>query len=142
LENYLIANGYNYEVSTNGDWTSNNKIAKAYGRCRHLGSSGDVGSPGNTDVPSKRNSLGFTARARGREDFHGSFGFFLSNGPGSRMRASTVRGGEFVRNSGLRATTAWWHEISTYSTGLLPVITKNITVFQVGGVIKLVVSLK
>jgi uncharacterized protein (TIGR02145 family) len=57
LENYLIANGYNYDGSTTG-----NKIAKAMAAPYTFWTSGaTTGSVGNPDFPEKQNASGFTA---------------------------------------------------------------------------------
>lgn len=62
MENYLIANGYNYDGTTHGDRDTNNKIAKALASTTDwfLGSNVD-GSPSNTGYPEYRNKSGFTA---------------------------------------------------------------------------------
>tara|TARA_B100001063_G_scaffold228962_1_gene240767 strand:- start:950 stop:1801 length:852 start_codon:yes stop_codon:yes gene_type:complete len=54
LENYLIANGYNYDGTTVG-----NKIAKAMASTYGWNSSGNGGVPGNN--PNSNNSSGFNA---------------------------------------------------------------------------------
>ena len=56
FENYLIANGYNYDGTTTG-----NKIAKALASTTLWRSNTDIGTVGNTDYPAKRNATGFTA---------------------------------------------------------------------------------
>lgn len=56
LENYLIANGYNYDGTTTG-----NKLAKSLASKTNWASSPVVGAPGNNDYPDKRNSTGFNA---------------------------------------------------------------------------------
>lgn len=56
LENYLIANGYNYDGSTSG-----NKIAKSLASYSGWNSDATTGSVGNTDYPEKKNATGFTA---------------------------------------------------------------------------------
>jgi uncharacterized protein (TIGR02145 family) len=56
LENYVIANGYNYDGTTTG-----NKIAKALASTYLWTSSTVTGAVGNTDYPDKRNATGFTA---------------------------------------------------------------------------------
>jgi uncharacterized protein (TIGR02145 family) len=67
LENYLIANGYNYDGTTIG-----NKYAKALASTTTevspvtgWYSNSNVGSVGNTDYPAKRNATGFTALPSG-----------------------------------------------------------------------------
>ena len=56
MENYLIANGYNYDGTT-----TDNKFAKALASASGWSSNSDVGTVGNTDYPAKRNATGFTA---------------------------------------------------------------------------------
>ncbi len=70
LENYLIANGYNYDGTTSG-----NKIAKAMTAKTDWLSSPNEGVPGNN--PSTNNSSGFSALPGG---FHSSNGHFYSIG--------------------------------------------------------------
>jgi len=70
MENYLIANGYNYDGTTTG-----NKIAKALAidQTPEAWDSGNynwridagTGVPGNTDYPTYRNKSGFSALAGG-----------------------------------------------------------------------------
>jgi uncharacterized protein (TIGR02145 family) len=70
LENYLIANGYNYDGATTG-----NKIAKALASTTlwilYTGT-GVVGIVGNTDYPAKRNATGFTALPGGIRSYNGT----------------------------------------------------------------------
>ncbi|SHH19192.1 major paralogous domain-containing protein [Chryseolinea serpens] len=118
LQNYLIAHGFNYDGTTNGDWKTNNKIAKALSDITTWESSGDLGSPGNTDFPSNRNATGFNARAGGFKDFYGSFGFFVSQGlwfPYAGLEGSWWTSSEEVPG----AVSAFWHQISTYQSGVL-----------------------
>lgn len=56
FENYLIAQGYNYDGSTSG-----NKLAKSLAHILAWNNSKYVGTPGNTDYPEKRNATGFSA---------------------------------------------------------------------------------
>jgi uncharacterized protein (TIGR02145 family) len=72
LENYLIANGYNYDGTTTG-----NKIAKSLASATGWVSSSDTGAVGNTDFPAKRNATGFTALPGG---FRGDAGLFINMG--------------------------------------------------------------
>ncbi|AYB35168.1 fibrobacter succinogenes major paralogous domain-containing protein [Chryseolinea soli] len=118
LENYLIANGYNYDGSTNGDWKTNNKIAKALADLSTWEPSGDLGSPGNTDFQNKRNATGFNARAGGFKDFYGSFGFFVSQGLWFRYEG--LNGAWWSSSEEVPgAISAYWHQISTYQPGVL-----------------------
>ena len=66
LENYLIANGYNYDGTT-----SENKIAKAMASTTGWNSSTDPGAPGNDQ--SLNNSSGFNAFPVGDRTNDGSF---------------------------------------------------------------------
>ncbi len=56
LEEYLIANGHNYDGTTEG-----NKIAKSLASDNGWFSSEDDGVPGNTDYTEDRNMSGFSA---------------------------------------------------------------------------------
>ncbi|MBN2699163.1 MAG: T9SS type A sorting domain-containing protein [Bacteroidales bacterium] len=67
LENYLIANGYNYDGTT-----TDNKIAKAMATDYGWNFSSNTGAAGNIDYPAKRNATGFSALPGGyRHDFGG-----------------------------------------------------------------------
>ncbi len=72
LENYLIANGYNYDGTTTG-----NKIAKALSSSTLWQAYTGTGTVGNTDYSSKRNATGFTALPGG---YRGIGGFFSTMG--------------------------------------------------------------
>jgi uncharacterized protein (TIGR02145 family) len=67
LENYLIANGYNYDGTT-----SENKIAKAMASTTGWNNSTITGTPSNDQ--SLNNSSGFNAFPEGYRSSHGSFG--------------------------------------------------------------------
>jgi uncharacterized protein (TIGR02145 family) len=67
LENYLIANGYNYDGTTTG-----NKIAKSMASTTGWNSSIATGAPGNDQ--STNNSSGFNAFPVGGRGNNGSFG--------------------------------------------------------------------
>jgi len=73
LENYLIANGYNYDGTT-----TENKIAKSLATATNWTSSSNTGVVGNTDFPGKRNATGFSALPGGSRDGNGTFNGFLS----------------------------------------------------------------
>lgn len=73
LENYLIANGYNYDGSTSGNY-----IAKALAANAGWSSSYNTGAIGN-DL-SINNSTGFFAFPGGFRYNSGSFAYFLVNG--------------------------------------------------------------
>jgi uncharacterized protein (TIGR02145 family) len=68
LENYLIANGYNYDGTITG-----NKIAKALASTTLWTSSITTGAVGSTDYPAKRNITGFTALPGGYRQGSGTF---------------------------------------------------------------------
>jgi len=77
LENYLIANGYNYDESVT---TSGNKLGKALASTAMIALvlepsvpftweySSEEGAVGNTDYPSKRNATGFSALPAGERE--------------------------------------------------------------------------
>ena len=73
LENYLIANGFNFDGTTNGNRETNNKIAKSLADTTGWYSTSVAGTVGNTDYPVKRNSSGFKALAGGYRDYYGMF---------------------------------------------------------------------
>lgn len=73
LENYLIANGYNYDGST-----TDNKIAKALAAKTDWNTSTTTGAPGNT--LSTNNSTGFSALPGGARNYSGSFDLLGSSG--------------------------------------------------------------
>jgi uncharacterized protein (TIGR02145 family) len=68
LQEYLIANGYNYDGTT-----SENKIAKSLAATTYWYPSTETGAPGNTDFPEYRNKSGFSALPGGQRDFNGGF---------------------------------------------------------------------
>jgi len=68
MQNYLIANGFNYDGTTFG-----NKYAKALASTTGWTSSAVTGAVGNTDYPSKRNATGFTALPSGYRETDGTF---------------------------------------------------------------------
>jgi uncharacterized protein (TIGR02145 family) len=68
LENYLVANGYNYDGST-----TLNKIAKSLALSSAWNTSTEVGAIGNNDFPAVQNKTGFSAICAGlRSTFVGS----------------------------------------------------------------------
>ncbi|MDD4501090.1 MAG: FISUMP domain-containing protein [Bacteroidales bacterium] len=69
LEEYLIANGYNYDGTTTG-----NQIAKSMVNYSGWNTSSTVGAVGNTDYPEYRNKSGFTALPGGYRNYSGTFG--------------------------------------------------------------------
>ncbi len=68
LENYLIANEYNYDGTTIG-----NKIAKSLASSIGWTSSTTAGAVGNTDYTAKRNATGFTTLPGGYRNDDGTF---------------------------------------------------------------------
>jgi len=72
LENYLIANGYNYDGSTIGNSETNNKIAKSLAAKSDWTLNTSLGAIGNDMT--KNNSTGFTALPAGNRINYGAFG--------------------------------------------------------------------
>jgi uncharacterized protein (TIGR02145 family) len=72
LENYLIANGYNYDGTTTGETTTGNKIGKSVASNTGWESSTNTGAVGNDQ--SLNNSSGFNAFPEGSRYNDGSFG--------------------------------------------------------------------
>lgn len=68
LENYLIANGYNYDGTT-----IENKIAKAMASSTNWVVSANPGSIGNSDYPNMRNKSRFNAIPGGYRNYDGAF---------------------------------------------------------------------
>jgi uncharacterized protein (TIGR02145 family) len=68
LEDFLIANGYNYDGTTTG-----NKIAKSLATGFDWGASSSVGAVGNNDYPEYRNKSGFRGLSGGYRFVNGSF---------------------------------------------------------------------
>ncbi len=68
MENYLIANGYNYDGTTTG-----NKIAKSLAASAGWNASATTGAVGNTDYTTFRNKTGFTALPGGIRSNDGTF---------------------------------------------------------------------
>jgi len=81
LENYLLANGYNYDGTTTG-----NKIAKSLAFDAGWIYSSNEGAVGNTDYPTYRNKTGFTALPGG---FRKNIGIFINIGFGGYWWSST-----------------------------------------------------
>ena len=75
LENYLIANGYNYDGTTTG-----NKIAKSLAAATNWAPSTITGAVGNTDFPAYRNKTGFSALPGGYRVNNGTFNYIPSYG--------------------------------------------------------------
>jgi len=70
LENYLIANGFNYDGTTTG-----NKIAKSLASTSGWEYSTYTGVVGNTDFAVKRNATDFTALPGGCRQYDGTFDY-------------------------------------------------------------------
>jgi len=68
LENYLIANGFNFDGSTSG-----NKIAKSLASTSGWNYSKTAGAPGSLDYPTYRNKSNFTALPVGYRSTTGGF---------------------------------------------------------------------
>jgi len=77
LENFLAANGYNYDGTTGG---SGEKIAKAMSATSYWWATSITGSVGNTDYPDFRNKSGFTALPGGWLAWNYTFGSFGAQG--------------------------------------------------------------
>ena len=92
LEEYLIANGYNYDGTT-----TENKIAKAMASATGWNSSTNPGAPGNDQ--SLNNSRGFNAFPVGFRSYNGSFNDESYN---ARFWSSTEKG----------ANNAWYRFLS------------------------------
>jgi uncharacterized protein (TIGR02145 family) len=75
MENYLMANGYNYDGTTTG-----NKIAKSLAASSGWTFYVNEGAVGNTDYPAIRNKSGFTALPGGYRYVDGTFDFIGRNG--------------------------------------------------------------
>jgi uncharacterized protein (TIGR02145 family) len=104
LENYLIANGYNFDGTTT--LTDGNKIAKALTSIALWTSYTVTGTVGNTDYPAKRNATGFTALPGGLRGYNGTYGYIGYHG--------------YWRSSTEYSTTSAWYRAMTYNnTGLL-----------------------
>lgn len=89
LENYLIANGYNYDGST-----TNNKEAKALASNTGWASSATAGAVGNSDYAAIRNVTGFTALPGGVRDANqkifgsiGNYGIWWSSSESNTLSA-------------------------------------------------------
>jgi len=98
LENYLIANGYNYDGTTTG-----NKIAKAMASTTGWISYTETGAIGNDQ--SLNNDSGFNAFPEGNRNFNGSFN---DEGYNAFFWSSTEN---FSNN-------AWWRTLFYYNSDL------------------------
>ncbi len=77
---FLQNNGYNYDGTTDGDgdYTTNDKTAKALSATYSFVNSDVEGAPGNYDYLSYRNRSGFSALAAGTRDLTNNFGMSYS----------------------------------------------------------------
>ena len=66
LENYLIANGYNYDGTLSG-----NKIGKSLAAATNWNTTIITGTVGNSDFPEYRNKTGFSAQPSGSRGVKG-----------------------------------------------------------------------
>jgi uncharacterized protein (TIGR02145 family) len=100
LENYLIANGYNYDGTT-----KDNKYAKALANTTGWIISSKTGTVGNSDYPTKRNATGFSALPGG----------FIEGGYNIE---STFHAIGFTSvwwsSSELDGLRAWWRELTSF----------------------------
>ncbi|WP_160118670.1 fibrobacter succinogenes major paralogous domain-containing protein [Chryseotalea sanaruensis] len=80
MENYLIANGYNFDGSTDGDKTSTSKVAKALATSSGWSNSTVPGSVGNSDYPEYQNKSGFSALPGGYRYHDGTFNYAVFTG--------------------------------------------------------------
>lgn len=96
LQNYLIANGYNYDGTT-----TDNKIAKSLATSTGWVSSSTTGAAGNADYPEKRDATGFSALpggSRRQEKLTGSFSFGDTGYWWSATLDYEYEGGALLRN--------------------------------------------
>ncbi len=100
MENYLIANGYNYDGTTTG-----NKIAKSLAASAGWNASATTGAVGNTDYTTFRNKTGFTALPGG---FRGSSGTFDGIGSFGYWWSATEDGAAYV-----------WYRYMSYSSSVV-----------------------
>jgi uncharacterized protein (TIGR02145 family) len=91
LENYLIANGYNYDGAT-----TENKIAKAMASTTGWNSSTNTGGPGYDQ--GINNTSGFNAFAMGVRNFEGNF---MLEGNNAIFRSSTEENSDTAWNRNL-----------------------------------------
>jgi uncharacterized protein (TIGR02145 family) len=68
MQDYLIANGYNYDGTL-----TDNKIAKSLAAITNWSPNTHLGAPGNTDYSEKKNITGFTAFPGGERNYTGQF---------------------------------------------------------------------
>lgn len=92
LLDYLVAGGYNYNGSTQG-----NLLAKAMGAANSWKSCTDEGAVGNTDYPEKRNASGFNVISASSR-LHHSGQFYISGSTAEIWANTRASGGALVFN--------------------------------------------
>lgn len=109
LETYLIAEGYNYDDTTEG-----NKIGKSLAATTGWAGSATEGAVGNTDYPAKRNASGFSARGSGSY-VNGDFNSIA--GTRSQWWSSSAYGGSYLYIRNLTYDRVYftesWHDHTT-----------------------------
>jgi len=110
MENYLIANGYNYDGTTTG-----NKIAKAMATATGWISNSGTGVIGNTDYPTYRNKSGFSALTAGYR--FNSSGTFISAGSYANFWSSTQSDATYAWNRYLFYGNAFSYRIGDNKRG-------------------------
>ena len=73
MENFLIKNSHNFDSTSQGDRSTNNKIAKSLSSASGWSIDDGVGAVGNTDYISIRNKSGFNALPAGYRGYDGTF---------------------------------------------------------------------
>lgn len=109
LENYLIANGYNYDGTT-----TDNKIAKSLASTTNWDSSSDAGDVGNTDYPIYRNKTGFTALPGGARNNVGNFLHVGSVGVWWTVTENTSLNAWYLDINADFGDTYWFHTDKKY----------------------------
>ena len=113
MENFLIANGYNYDGTTNGDRFTNNNIAKALAiRDGWMGESPATISHGavySSYYPEKQNATGFSAKPAGT-------GLSISLPPIANILY--VMQGYWWSSTAYNEGYAWYRDLYYASTGL------------------------
>ena len=118
LEQYLIANGYNYDGTTSG-----NKIGKSLAATPMIAlvltpsvpftweSTNNTGTPGSLDYPIKRNSTGFSAIPVGYRSANGNFMNLYITGP---WWSSTEKDMGFAWYRWVQNANEGFHTVSSY----------------------------
>lgn len=84
LEQYLVANGFNYDSTT-----TVNKIAKSLAATTNWKSTDKIGAAGNTDYPDYRNKTGFNAFPEGLRVVYNDIAHFSDIGSNCHWWSST-----------------------------------------------------